>query len=75
MVEAKFVIGTIFTSFLAGKLGNLPVDKALCLWFNDKRIYGKDNDGKILPSERSREPAAGVSRCGKLGDLLPELVL
>ena len=75
MVEAKFVIGTIFTSFLAGKLGKLPVDKALCLWFNDKRIHGKDNDGKILPSERSREPAAGVSRCGKLGDLLPESVL
>ncbi len=56
-------------------MGNLPVDKRGGLWFNDNRIYSKDNDGKILPSKRSREPAAGVSRCEKLGDLLPESVL
>jgi hypothetical protein len=48
-----------------GKLGNYTVDKRLCLWFNDIHIQHKDIDGKFAFFGSSREPAGGVSRCGR----------
>jgi hypothetical protein len=43
----------------------LLVDKTACLWLNEYNKIGKDNDGKLAFTERSREPAVGVSRCGR----------
>ena len=45
-------------------LEKLPVDKRGSLWLNDIRIYHKDIDGNPASFGCSREPAAGVSRCG-----------
>ena len=49
------------------KLGKLPVDKGERLWFNYRSPYDKDVDGNLAPFESSREPAVGVSRCGRFG--------
>ena len=43
----------------------VPVDKPPGLWFNDIRTYIKDIDGNLPSFECSREPAVGVSRCGR----------
>ena len=47
------------------KLGKLPVDKRSGLWLNVIYILYKDFDGKFAPIGCSREPAVGVSRCGR----------
>ena len=44
----------------------LYVDKPGGVWFNDTCTYLKDSDGKFAPFGCSREPAAGVSRCGRI---------
>ena len=61
-----FAIGTISQLLHGAKMAYLYVDKPGGLWFNDTCTYLKDSDGKFAPFGCSREPAAGVSRCGKI---------
>ena len=65
-VELFFPFPTISFRPSDEKTENLPVDKQAGLWLNDICIYPKDNDGKFAPFGCSREPADGVSRCGRI---------
>ena len=50
--------------FLVVEMDKMPVDKCAGLWLNGSNIF-KDCDGKFALMGCSREPAVGVSRCGK----------
>ena len=47
------------------KIYSGKVDKRGCLWLNDIHTYDKDSDGKFAFFGSFREPAGGVSRCGR----------